>query len=317
MSTIDLNDVRTFVTIAREGTLTAAATTLRQPTSTVSRSLTRLEKVLGLSLMQRSPRGLVLTDQGKEYLETCRRSLRLLQEGSDLLETRRKQPCGTIKVACPVTMARELIAPTLGDFFGRYPELRVEIEPYASGWDEEPREDVDIFFKLRAPKDSARSCRRYPGTARGLFASTQYLKSHAAPDTPDELPSHTCIGSGLWNLTFGDKTVTPAVVFRAITSDPGTHLRLAVTGVGISILPLWMAYAEDVRHDLVPILPSWIPEPITLCALFSGSARLNPKVQVFLDFLGEHIGTDRDPRPHPQRSHGFFTPLNLGPTSGP
>ncbi len=96
MKNIDLNDARTFVIIAQEGTLTAAANILRQPTSTVSRSLTRLEKALGVSLTQRGSRGLRLTDLGKEYLETCRRALRILNDGGDLLESRRAQPVGTI-----------------------------------------------------------------------------------------------------------------------------------------------------------------------------------------------------------------------------
>ncbi len=141
------------------------------PTSTVSRSLTRLERALNVILMQRGPRGLALTDIGKEYLQTCRRPLRTLKDGAELLEGRRKRPSGLIKVACPVTMARNIFAPLLKEFLERYPELRVEIEPYATGWDQEPRDDVDVFFKLRAPRDSLRRVRPYPGTVRGLFAS--------------------------------------------------------------------------------------------------------------------------------------------------
>src|SRR5580704_15482366 len=60
MNDLDLNDVRTFVAVSQAGTLTAAAKELRLPTSTVSRALTRLEKHLGVLLVQRSPRGLVL-----------------------------------------------------------------------------------------------------------------------------------------------------------------------------------------------------------------------------------------------------------------
>ncbi|MGA7931809.1 MAG: LysR substrate-binding domain-containing protein [Candidatus Sulfotelmatobacter sp.] len=82
-----------------------------------------------------------------------------------------------LKVACPVTTARDTLAPLLREFLERYPELRVEIEPYAASWDQEPRDDVDVFFfKLRAPKDSLRRVRPYPGTVRGLFASQNYLK---------------------------------------------------------------------------------------------------------------------------------------------
>jgi DNA-binding transcriptional LysR family regulator len=313
----DLNDVRIFVAIGREGTLTAAAKELNLPTSTISRALTRLEKHLDVLLVQRSPRGLVMTDFGKEYLQTCKRALRTLRDGSELLDSRRERPSGLIKVACPITMARSIFAPLLKEFLRRYPDLRVEIEPYSSGWDQEPREDVDVFFKVRAPRDSLRRVRPYPGTKRGLFASPDYIAERGNPATPDELVTHTCIGSGTWKLSRGSKVAAPNIVFRVVVSDPVVHLDLALSGFGIAILPLYMAKGPDSRNRLMPILPLWNPEPITLCALFSGPARLTPKVQVLLDFLGEYIGTDRDPRLHRVPAKGLFTDPKLEATSEP
>jgi LysR family transcriptional activator of dmlA len=317
MKDMDLNDVRTFVAVAQAGTLTAAARDLKLPTSTVSRALTRLEHHLGVLLVQRSPRGLVLTDSGKEYLQSCRRALRTLRHGSQLVEGRRSRPSGLVKVACPVTMARDVLAPLLKEFLGRYPDLRIEIEPYAAGWDQEPREDVDVFFKLRAPKDSVRHLRPYPGTARGLFASPDYIRASGSPATPDDLTAHNCVGSEAWKLSRGQKIATPNILFRVVTSDPAVALKLATSGFGVAILPLWMAKRADVRQDLMPILPLWSPEPITLCALFSGPARLTPKVQVLLEFLAEYIGTDRDPRLEHELAKGYFTDRMLAPTSGP
>jgi LysR family transcriptional activator of dmlA len=61
---------------------------------------------------------------------------------------------------------------------------------------------------------------------------------------------------------------------------------------------------------LVPVLPRWSCEPVTLCALFSGQSRLTPKVQVLLDFLAEYIGTARDPRLHGVDPKGLFIDLH-------
>jgi len=268
MNTLDLNDIRSFVTVALAGTLTAGARELHLPTSTVSRSLTRLEKHLGVLLVRRSPRGLVLTDSGREYLLSCRRALRTLKEASDLLEIGRTGPRGLIKVACPIHMAREVFAPLLKEFLTRFPDLRLEIEPYASDWEQEPREDMDVFFKLLAPKDSLRRVRLYPGTARGLFASHDYVRTAGVPVSPDDLLVHSCIGYSAWKLSRGEKTATPNLSFRIVTSDPAVNLRLAIDGLGIAVMPLYMATGPNVRDSLVPILPDWSPEPITLCALF-------------------------------------------------
>lgn len=317
MSLFDLNDIRTFAAAAEAGTLSAAGKELHVPASTVSRSLTRLEKHLGISLVRRSSRGLVLTDSGKEYLHTCRRALRMLKDGRSLIENQRSQPRGVIKIACPITMARDLLAPLLKEFLQRFPELRVEIEPYASGWEQEPREDVDVFFKLRAPKDSLRRVRPYPGTARGIFASKSYVQAFGTPATPEDLAAHRCIGSGVWKLSRGKRMVASDLAFSVDTSDPHVHLTLALQGVGVCILPLWMAKWPEVREKLVPILPLWRPEPITLCALFFGQSRLTPKVQVLLDFLAEYIGTDRDPRLRQRWAKEYFTVQSIGPTSGP
>ena len=313
----DLNAIRTFVLVAQAGTLSAAARELKLPTSTVSRSLTRLEKELDVLLVHRSPRGLTLTDMGKDYLHTCRRALRTLKDGGELLEGRRARPSGLLKIACPVTMARNILSTTMKEFLERYPDLRVEIEPYATGWDQEPREDVDVFFKLRAPKDSLRRARAYPGTVRGLFANPEYLSTCGIPATPEALTSHTCIGSGIWTLTSGSKLAAPNIIFKVVASDPGVHLQLAIAGIGIAVLPLYMARQPEALRHLIPVLPRWMPEPISVCALFSGSRRMTPKVQVFLDFLGEYIGTEKDPRLHGLPTRGLFTKPSLAATYGP
>jgi DNA-binding transcriptional LysR family regulator len=234
-----------------------------------------------------------------------------------LLEIRRERPGGVVKIACPVSMARNILAPLLPEFLGRYPELRVEIEPYAAGWDQEPREDVDVFFKLRAPRDSIRRVRAYPGTKRALFANPEYLAAYGSPVAPEDLQAHTRIGSGVWKLSRGARLAAPNIVFRVVTSDPGVHLGLAEKGLGIAILPLYMAKWPGSRERLIPVLREWIAEPITVCALFSGAARLTPKVQVLLDFLGEYLGTDRDPRLRGLPAKGMFTDPMIAETSGP
>lgn len=115
----------------------------------------------------------------------------------------------------------------------------------------------------------------------------------------------------------GPKLAAPNILFRVVASDPVVHLDLALSGFGIAVLPLYMAKRPDTRTRLIPILPLWDPEQITLCALFSGPARITPKVQVLLEFLAEYIGTDRDPRLHGIPAKGLFTEPKLEATSGP
>ena len=302
----DLNDVKTFVTIAQAGTLSAAAKELGVPTSTVSRAMTRLEKSTGIMLCKRNHRGLVLTDPGSEYLATCKRALRSLRDGYDLLAQHRHDPSGLIRIACPVAFARDVLAPALIHFVEACPNLRVDIDPYASGWDYEPRDDVDVFFTMKAGRGN-RKMQCFPGTTRALFASAAYLENHGTPDSPAELEKHRCVGSGSWKLTKGRKVVTPDITFHVTASDPGIQLQLACKGVGIAVLPLWMAKRSDAERVLVPVLPGWKPESTTECALYSGTTKATPKVAAFLSFIGQYFGTNLDPRVNGNKARDLFT----------
>jgi len=262
-------------------------------------------------LFERSPKGLALTDEGREYLVTCKKALRSLRDGRDLLEKHREDPGGLLRIACPLTFARDVLAPVLNHFVEAYPSLRVEFELYASGWDEEPREDVDILFRLKAPKDSTRRIRCYPSILCGLFASRRYSAQHGIPEVPLSLARHRCIGSGRWRLTKADKVISPVIRFHVLTSDPSVQLDLVCNDIGIATLPLWMARQPHIAKLIVPVIPEWMPASVSLCALYSGTTKLTPKVGAFLQFLGDYFGTDQDPRLGGHELKELFTDLHL------
>jgi DNA-binding transcriptional LysR family regulator len=166
----DLNDIQTFVAAAEAGTLSGAAGDLHLPTSTVSRSLTRLEKRIGLLLVRRSQKVLALTDVGREYLLSCKGALRKLREGDDLLELHRANPGGVLRVECPVTMARDVLAPLLGQFVDANPNLRVTIDVYSSGY--------NLELKKRLMFSSRSEAQR---TRRGAFVC---IRAHSAGCSP-------------------------------------------------------------------------------------------------------------------------------------
>jgi DNA-binding transcriptional LysR family regulator len=101
--------------------------------------------------------------------------------------------------------------------------------------------------------------------------------------------------------------VTPDIQSKVILNDPTVLLDLTLRHFGIALLPLYMGKWPEIGNNIIPVLPRWTPQPVTLCALFSGQSRLTPKVHVLLDFLGEYIGTPRDPRLRGVDAKGLFT----------
>jgi len=304
----DANDIVTFVAAAESGTLSGAAKELGVPTSTVSRSLTRLEQSLQMLLINRSSKGFVLTDAGAEYLEACRRGLRALSDGNEQLDRHRLNPTGVLRIACPGTMIRHLLTPTLGKLVNAFPNLKIDLQDYVPTHVPLPRLDVDIIFMISPPNDSSRMVRSYPSTKRGLFATAEYLREYGYPQNPLELVNHRCVGIHRWELTNDQATMIPPLSFHVTTGDPVVSSHLAMAGVGIAALPLWMAKASALRDSLVHVLPGWAPSPIPMVALYCSPNAMTPKINKLLDFLSEYIGTDKDPRlEHSTASECFIT----------
>ena len=138
------------------------------------------------------------------------------------------------------------------------------------------------------------------------------MHKYGLPKDPDELSNQRCTGSAddafyaNWKLTKGGKTVAPDLIFRVMSSDPFVHRQLVLDGVGISILPLWMAKDPAIAADLESVLPLWVPDPVSLCALYSGTSDTIPKLKIFLDFMAAHLGTDLDPRLHGLKAKECF-----------
>jgi LysR family transcriptional activator of dmlA len=305
----DANDVVMFVAAAEAGTLSGAARELGVPTSTVSRSLTRLEQRLQMLLINRSSKGFVLTDPGTEYLEACRHSLRALSDGNEQLDRHRLNPTGMMKIASPGTMIRHLFTPIMGKLVSAFPSLKIDLQDYVPTHVPLPRLDVDIIFCVSPPNDSSRMIRSYPSAKRGLFAREEYLRKCGHPKSPLELVNHRCIGINKWELTNDATTIIPPVEFHVTTGDPVVSRQLAMDGIGITVLPLWMAKTPALRNSLVHVLSDWAPSPIPLTALYCSPYALTPKIKKVLDFLSEYIGTDKDPRlEHTTASECFIRP---------
>src|SRR5580698_447304 len=122
---MDLNEILVFARVVQAGSITAAAAQLGMPKSTVSRKVTELEARLKARLLQRTTRRLSLTDVGRTYYDYCARIVGEIEDAERAVSSLQDAPSGLLRVTAGTSSS--WLAPIVGDFLKRYPEVRLEL----------------------------------------------------------------------------------------------------------------------------------------------------------------------------------------------
>src|SRR3546814_769731 len=173
---LDLNGSLIFAKVAELGSFIAAARALRMPTSTVSRKVQALEARLGVQLLHRTTRSLDLTEAGSVYHAHCRRIARDLEEAESAVGQLQLGPRGHLRFTTPYDVGITWIAPLLGEFHARHPEIQVEMV-----LGNEPRdiidEGFDVALRIGLLPDSGLVARRLAVFRPQVSARHGYLRS--------------------------------------------------------------------------------------------------------------------------------------------
>jgi DNA-binding transcriptional LysR family regulator len=300
---LDLNDLQFFVRVAEDHSFTQAARRLQVPKSTVSRAIQRLEKRLGLRLVERTTRRVSLTEIGELYMNHCRRVMEEAEQADLAVGAFLAEPRGRLRVGAPVPFARFVLGPLLADFAARYPLLQIDVQ-LLSG-DVFPRDgSLDVLVRAGAVGDAGLLVRWLLRVRLGIYASPRYLELHGRPETPAALRMLPCVttscdtvggestGSATWKLRRGQEVAEVKMDVRVSVPDPAINQQLTVAGVGLAALSSAMV-RDDVEHGrLVRLLPEWELEPIEIHAYYPTRLHSAPKVRAFLEFLKERTGSN-------------------------
>jgi len=124
---VTLEEMQAFVVVADSGSFTAAADQLGQTTSGISRALSRLENKLGVSLLHRTTRRLVLSEEGQLFLVHARGVIQAVEHAEEQLALSREQPCGRLRINAATTFMQHVIVPLIPEFRRRYPHIVLEL----------------------------------------------------------------------------------------------------------------------------------------------------------------------------------------------
>lgn len=284
---MDLNEVRTFVRVVQAGSFSRAAGQLGMPNSTVSAKVSSLERRLGVTLLQRTTRKLRLTEAGEAYFRECVQGLEAIQRAEAEVSSTQLEPQGLLRVTCPKDMSGAGLVSIVTRLNKKYPKLALEFL-FTDRFVDLVAEGVDVAVRAGELGDSGLIARKAGSSCWVPFASPAYLKRAGTPAHPKELREHSCIqfsplGEGAWQLSKGKQTLTVPLSQRILGNDINLIRALAVEGIGIALLPTYVAQSELSAGRLVRVLPEWRAALDPIHLVYPEQKHMPPKLRAFLD----------------------------------
>jgi len=267
------------------------------PTSTVSRTIARLEEGTGTRLLQRTPRSVQPTSDGRAVYASVSEAVGTLERAARELEPATRKPRGVLRVTAPTDIGSMFLADVAVDFAERYPQVKVDLSltnRAVSLIDE--GFDVAVRAALRLT-DSTLVAKKVGDVEHAVYASPRYIERHGAPAAPGDLAAHRCIvfrGKDLvktWRLEgasgAGRTKGTVDVEVRGIMGgDDFGYVRAATAaGGGVALLPRLVCAKDEAAGRLVRVLPAYSAQGAGLYVLYPSAAHVPARVTAFRDFV--------------------------------
>lgn len=300
------SELKAFSLVASTGGFSSAARQLGVATSSVTRLVDALEQRLGSPLLNRSTRSVTLTDTGARYFERATDILEALDSADDAASARQAEPRGVLRVSAPVTFCTLYVAPMLGGWSRRYPQLELDLH-LSDTVSNMVDESIDVAIRIGAAGEQPNLiARRLSGHERIICASADYLAAHGVPAVPADLLQHDCLqfaygasngganggpkrGWRLRAVVDGSQIEEVAVRGSISVNNSAVLRRAALDGAGVAMLPDWLVRADLQSGALVRVLAGYQANPgamdIGLYAMYQANRRGSAKVKAFVDML--------------------------------
>ena len=283
---IDWDDVRVFLALARAGSLTAAARSLRIEHTTVARRIAQLERALGLHLFDRLPRGWMLTSEGEQL---AARAAQMEEQAHEFMREAADgvQLSGTVRLAASPSVGQEFLLPRLCAMHPRWSSITLElvVETRVAVLS---RREADLALRIGRPQDPGLAARLLGNMSYGLYCGAGYTEGRSEADWrfigyDDSLahtPEHQWLESVRGSRGYALRANTLALQRDAVRM-----------GMGLAVLPHFMA-AGDARLEQLPVASGTPAREIWL--VVHPDVRRSPRVRLIADLLVEVVGSGAD-----------------------
>jgi DNA-binding transcriptional LysR family regulator len=289
-------ELAVLVEVAEAGSLSAAAKKLQVPKSTVGRAIRRIEEELGVALVRRMTTGDALTEPGRALADMAAPHILALRDAPSALGRDGDEAYGVLRIATLPDVGALLLAPLLPGFLAQHPRVRPEVALSVQQVDL-VRDGFDVALRVAikgALPSSSLVAKPLGGMHLGLYASPQYAARRPLPKRPQDLAQH----DGLMFLP-GESNTVPlvgprgpvkvTVPARANANDFFFHREAIAAGIGIGVMPWFVARPEVIAGRAVRVLPDYEMLTGMLFVVYPPTKPMPPKVAAFVGYLRAHV----------------------------
>ena len=286
-----------FVKVVEQGSFARAAERMNMSASTVSRHVAELETHLAARLLNRTTRRISLTESGQAYFERALHLLADLEETEAVISSSTVTPRGTIRLTCSTSFGVPHLAPAIGAFLARYPEVRFDISA-SNRFVDLVEEGLDLAIRIGDLGNPNLIARKIGTMHLVACASPGYLKRNGTPKRPEGLSTHNCFTyeyapvKNQWRFRDRKQNEIRVRIDGNVHANNGEMLAaIAVAGTGVALEPDFMVKPMLESGALVEILKNFRPAPYHIYAVYPSRRHLSAKVRTFVDFLVDRFAT--------------------------
>lgn len=295
---LSTDDLAFFHVIAGSPSLAEAARRLNVTPPAVTQRLQALEARVSVKLIDRTSRGLSLTDEGELVASEGAAIIGAINDLSERLASRTSQVRGHLRIIAPYGFGRRYVAPVAQAFAMEHPKASVTLELSDSPV-RQMAESWDMVVHIGALPESDRLMTTLAPNRRILCAAPAYLERSTVIQKPEDLAEHRCLALRennedvtLWRFAHGKYGQKSIRIKPCMSSNDGETVRdWALAGLGIVVRSEWDVAGDLAAGTLREVLPHWLLPAANAVALLHTRHGRSGRTNAFLQALRKSLAS--------------------------